>query len=175
MSRRMMCTRCFQTAEPETLLVGSDRTELLGWLCFAVPGWLYCAWRHALRQKVCAFCGSGCLIREARAARVAAPSQPVSARVRSVAGALRWPRALATPRDRLRRGGLGAVLSGGLLTLWLSAALSQTTAMPAAGQALVAGLLGWMAFETTRVVRLRAPSCAAWDERGRPLPIEWVG
>ena len=73
MKPRMLCTDCFVTAEPDTVLEGSDLLELLGWCCLAAPGLLYCWWRHALRIKVCAFCGSRELVREARAAAARAP------------------------------------------------------------------------------------------------------
>ena len=70
MACRMQCTSCLETADPETILDGSDLTEIVSWLCFVIPGWLYCYWRHSVRRKVCRFCGSGSLIREARAAQV---------------------------------------------------------------------------------------------------------
>jgi len=58
MKPRMMCTDCFRTAEADTVLEGSDLAEIVAWCFFAVPGLLYCWWRHALRIKVCPFCGS---------------------------------------------------------------------------------------------------------------------
>lgn len=185
MSRRMMCTLCFETAEPETVLEGSDLAEMLSWLCFAVPGWLYCLWRHTLRSKVCPACGGESLIREARARQLRMVAPSASPRIRSASGSVRWPHALASPRERLLHGGIttalvvsaafgcswtgpGAWLNGH--AVWFSApgtfAVSPFTA-------LTVGLCaGWLAFEIGRVLRMKAPSCSAWDESGRQLQIE---
>ena len=76
MASRMLCTDCFETSHPQTLLAGSDRIEMVAWLCFALPGWLYCWWRHRLRIKVCGVCGGSSLVREAR---VAAANDPHAA------------------------------------------------------------------------------------------------
>ena len=103
MKTRMLCTDCFETSPPQTLLPGSDRLEWLGWLCLGLPGWLYCAWRHALRVKVCGACGGSSLVREARAAAARAPLvEPPP--VRNLRGPVRWPRPFAAPRQRLRAG-----------------------------------------------------------------------
>lgn len=184
MSHRMMCTLCFETAEPETVLEGSDLAEILSWLCFALPGWLYCLWRHVLRSKVCPACGGESLIREARAAqlRVAAPSVPP--RIRSASGSVRWPHALASPRERLFHGGITAALIGSAAFSSLRTAAGLSTAP--SGLSIDPGMLGvgpgtaisvalcagWLAFEIGRVMRMRAPSCSAWDESGRKLQIE---
>ncbi len=69
MGVRMMCTECFRTEEPDTIIEGSDRKELLLWLCGLAPGYFYCYWRHHNRVKICPHCSSGELIREAKAAR----------------------------------------------------------------------------------------------------------
>lgn len=180
MSRRMMCTLCFETAEPETVLEGSDIAEIFSWLCFAIPGWLYCLWRHTLRSKVCPTCGGESLIREARAAqlRMAPPSTPP--RVRSASGAVRWPHSLASPRDRLLHGGVAAALFGSLA---LGSLLSGPgTLMIGPGTFSIGpstALLwvlsaAWTVFEIGRVIRMRAPSCSAWDESGREFQIEVV-
>ena len=55
---RMLCTECRHMGEPDTVLEGSDRVELAGWCLLAVPGLLYCGWRHLNRFKVCPRCGS---------------------------------------------------------------------------------------------------------------------
>ena len=178
MSRRMMCTLCFETAEPETVLEGSDRTEIFGWLCFAVPGWLYCLWRHALRSKVCPVCGGASLIREARAAqlRVAAPS--ITPRIRSASGSVRWPHALGSPRKRLLHGGITAAFIAWIPFVSSFAGSGTLFSDPGVfavgpGTALSVGLFSaWLIFEIGRVLRLRAPLCSAWDESGRELRIE---
>ena len=46
---RMLCTECLHLGEPDTVLEGSDRVELLAWCCFALPGLVYCWWRHLCR------------------------------------------------------------------------------------------------------------------------------
>ena len=139
MATRMLCTECFETSRPRTLLTGSDRIELVGWLCLALPGWLYCAWRHALRTKACAGCGGRSLVREARAAaarHVGAPLAPAPA-VQSLGARVRWPQPLATPRQRLRAGmpgvlaALVSLLAGVLAAAgpaapWLAAAYIPT-------------------------------------------------
>jgi hypothetical protein len=175
----MMCTDCFRTAEANTLLEGSDLVEMLAWCCFALPGLLYCWWRHALRVKVCASCGSRELIREARAAAERAPRQAPPAggpRVRNLSGPVRWPRALAAPRARLRHGGVAACLVGTSLLCAVPALLN----LAAADAALVtvhvttSGFGVWLVYQAVRVAHMRAtlPGCKAWDASGRPLRIE---
>jgi len=174
---RMLCTACAQTDEPDTLVAGSDLVEMLGWLCLAVPGWLYCLWRHGVRLKVCAHCGSNSLIREARAAQARRfPTEPrIVRRVRSARGRDRWPQPLATPRERLRHGGVGAIFIAGLVVFGISSATPQASD-DAVGAALAFGALStvWLIFETARIVRRRSPGCAAWDASGRRLAIEWL-
>jgi len=179
MGHRMLCTACFRTAEPDTLLEGSDLGELLGWCAFAVPGWLYCAWRHAARRKLCAFCGSGELIREARATRRRrSPQAPPShgPRILSGSGKVRWPRALETPRERLRHGGAGVASVTALFLSWTLRTLSLVDGRIATATTLTAILLcaSWMLHQIARVSRLRRtlPGCQAWDARGRPIHIE---
>jgi hypothetical protein len=162
-----MCTQCFHTAEPETLLMGSDRIELAGWLCFAAPGWLYCLWRHSLRAKRCAACGGSALVRQSKAAQArqdAIVAAEFPARICSASGGLTWPRALETPRDRLRHGGLG-------ILLWISLGLGSAVGWAGLAPALSAASAAWVGYEIARVFRLRDPACAAWDESGRQLPI----
>ncbi len=127
MGVRMMCTECFHTGEPDTIIEGSDRKELLLWLAGIVPGIVYCYWRHSNRLKVCAECSSGELIREARTAerkRVAAealspPTEPALPRlfVSERPGLL--SRLSGTPRNRLawsRHAGMG--VAGSLVVLF---------------------------------------------------------
>jgi len=181
MKPRMMCTDCLQTAEADTLLEGSDLVEMLAWCCFALPGLLYCWWRHALRIKVCAFCGSRELVREARAAAERAPRQaPPSSgpRVENLSGPVRWPRALATPRERLRHGGIAASLVGALLVSVVAAAqgLAVRDGAAAAASAIAVVCAAWLAYQVVRVSRMRSTlaGCKAWDRTGRPLRIERV-
>ena len=174
---RMLCTACNETAEPDTVIAGSDLVEMLAWLCLAVPGWLYCWWRHSARLKVCAHCGSDSLIREARAAQARRlQTEPrVVQRVRNAYGPDRWPRPLATPRDRLRHGGIGAVLIAGLVLFGMLSAVPQPPES-AVGAAVSFGTLSaiWLIVETARIVRLQPSSCTAWDASGRALAIKWL-
>jgi hypothetical protein len=179
MGHRMLCTSCLRTAEPDTLLEGSDLAEMLGWCAFALPGWLYCAWRHAARRKVCAFCGGGDLVREARAARRRrAPQAPPSwgPRILAGSGPVRWPRALGSPRERLRQGAAGVVLASALLSTWALGSLSLVGAQATAATTGAVTLLcaTWMLHQIARVSRLRRgmPGCQAWDARGRRIRIE---
>ncbi|MBW2420962.1 MAG: hypothetical protein JRH19_20650 [Deltaproteobacteria bacterium] len=179
MGHRMLCTSCFRTAEPDTLLEGSDLAEMLGWCAFALPGWLYCAWRHAARLKVCAFCGGGELVREARAARRRrTPQAPPShgPRILGASGRVHWPHALGSPRERLRQGGAGVALSSALLLTWTLGPLSLVGSRAAATLTLAVTLLcaTWMLHQIARISRLRRalPGCQAWDARGRPIRIE---
>ena len=133
---------------------------MLGWCAFAVPGWLYCAWRHAARGKVCAYCGGGELVREARAVRGRrTPQAPPSHGARILRGPRRphWPHGLATPRERLRQGGAGAVLSAALLVSWTSGVLSLVDQRTATGTTVATTLLCacWMLHQIARVARRR--------------------
>jgi hypothetical protein len=99
-ARRMLCTRCGSTDRPDTRIGGSDLVEVVGWALFLLPGALYCWWRHASRQKVCAHCGSPAVVREARAARErGVETETAGGRLVFAARRLPW---LATPRERLR-------------------------------------------------------------------------
>ena len=112
----MLCTRCGETAAPDTRVAGSDRLELALWLFLLLPGLLYCVWRHAHRTRVCPACGSADLIRESRASRrrSAQPQAPAAAppprgRLVYAAPRIAW---LAPPGLRLRRLTRGGALAG---------------------------------------------------------------
>jgi hypothetical protein len=173
MPQRMLCTDCLHVAVPDTLLEGFDVLELLGWLCLAVPGLVYCWWRHLNRHKVCPLCGGMDLVREARAAAArrlpdAEPSD--GPRIHTLSQAVDWPRALRTPRARLRSGSVAAVLLG------LALAAHATQAAPPIALGSVLLCVGWIALQLVQVSRMRAtlPGCYAWDECGRPLRIEQI-
>ena len=170
---RMLCTGCWRTARPDTRLPGSDRAELLAWCCLLLPGLVYSSWRQAGRTRVCPACGGADLVREARAAgrRVGEAVAWGGGRLRG-ARDLAWPRVLGTPRQRLRHGGVGALLLAALaaerLLPGLATADSSAAVLPAAA------LAAWVLHLGLRVQRLRgsAAACEAFDEDGRPLPIE---
>ncbi len=178
MKARMLCTECLRTAEADTVLEGSDAIEMLGWCCFVWPGLLYCWWRHALRIKLCGFCGSRELVREARAAAARRPAQAPSvggARVRSEFAPLDWPTALACPRDRLRVGGSLLLLA---VMFSASAALDVAVADDALIllHAVVAAAAAWVLRREIRVAKLRAAlsDCRAWHADGREIQIERI-
>jgi hypothetical protein len=176
---RMMCVDCHRTTVPATVLEGTDVVEMLGWLCFGVPGLVYCWWRHYVRIKVCAHCGSENLIREARAA---SRRQPPVARsysgepIRNRRGAVLWPRALRLPRDRMRIGATALLLLALPFASWGVAQLCAMGPEPSAASVGGASLLGalWLGREILSLGR-RATwlgACRAWDASGRPRPIE---
>jgi len=174
MGARMLCTDCLATTHPDSVLPGSDLVEALFWLCGALPGWLLCSWRHAVRAKVCGCCGGASLVREARAAAARAPVAPPSiagAGVRSRSGSSFWPPALRGPRERLRAGAGGALLFAAF-----AAACGVSGAAPCGPTAVLGVAWGaWLLAWTARVARLRAAAgCQAWDGEGRPLSIELI-
>jgi hypothetical protein len=163
MRPRMHCADCGATGFAHTRLEGSDWIEIAGWLLGGLPGWLYCAWRHALRAKICARCGSDALLREARAAAASRPPDAApsfGARIECHSGTPLWPHPLHEPRARLRRG-----------LLWLAAWTLAAAGLPGAGTLLATAVV---ALEIARDAQLRfgPRRCRAWDALGRPLRIE---
>jgi len=175
----MLCMQCYELAEPDTVLDGSDRAEFSAWCCFLVPGLVYCAWRHLSRVKACPRCGSHVLMRESRAAAARRPFQapPESEpRIRD-SGDFQWPRPLSSPRRRLRIGSLGALLVAIAGAAGLAATADPTPARYALELATLCWLAVtvWLACQFRRLVRSRGgDACAAWDERGRSLHIERI-
>jgi hypothetical protein len=114
-TRRMLCTRCGQTAAPDTRVAGSDRLELALWLFLLVPGLLYCVWRDMHRCRICPGCGSSDLMRESRASRSRIAQQPDPVAAQPARGGLVYaaPRIawMAPPRVRLRRITRGSALA----------------------------------------------------------------
>lgn len=178
MAQRMLCTDCLRTDVPDTAVEGSDRLEILAWCCFALPGLLYCAWRHAARRKLCAHCGGGELIREARAAAARIVPSPAPRPPRSLGGAapVRWPLALQTPRERLHTGAVATALVFAPALVWLGGAarLADPATASLAAQLLLGLCATWLIRQLARIARERAASAEAWDQHGRPLHIELV-
>jgi hypothetical protein len=171
---RMLCTDCWRTARPDIRIAGSDRLELAAWVCLALPGLLYCYWRWLSRARICSACGSPNLVREARAAWRRNPAAPLWGGGRlQASGRPGWPRVLGTPEARLVHGSFGALLFGvfgleRLLAGVAPAAWSVPPLLPAAACA------AWLLCQGQRATRLQArtPRCQAFDEHGRPLPVE---
>jgi hypothetical protein len=164
----MMCTTCGRIAVPDTWIPGSDLAEVAAWCCLGVPGLAYCAWRHVQREKHCADCGGGNLVREARASRRGVENQCAQTHSR---GSAAWPRALRTPRRRMRSGiawaalGLLGVLSG---LLPFPAATSQA----ALGHTAAFFSMSWMFVQIALFHKSPTP-WLAWDESGRPVEVTY--
>lgn len=174
MGSRMLCTECFDTAPPATRFRGSDGLELFGWLCGAVPGLLYSAWRHMGRERVCHECGGDNLIRESR--RAAARFAPPVTRRAPDSPTLRaspWPGPLSTPRARLLHGSVALVALStlGSLAPDLGVGTPGLAAVWACGPLACAS---WRRVGTAQRKRSSTftRACRAWDERGQPLEIE---
>jgi hypothetical protein len=155
----MLCADCGHTAVAETRWPGSDVVESIGWLLGGLPGWLFCAWRHALRTKHCAVCGSETLARETRACAARRPLAAPHFRRRGRDARL-WPSHLRDPRARLQHG-------VGCVGVWLLLAVGPP---PFA----VCAAAMWGMTEASLGAKRRAADTdfEAWDARGRRLPIE---
>jgi hypothetical protein len=141
MGVRMMCTECFRMEEPDTIIEGSDRKELLLWLCGLAPGFLYCYWRHQNRVKICPHCSSGELIREAKAARrkrlarevAEPPSAPRTPRVFTSAKPGLLSRFAGTPGERLSWSSRAGTALAGSVALVLMVGINLIEVAPAPG------------------------------------------
>jgi hypothetical protein len=175
---RMLCTDCFRVSIPGTLLHGSDVAEAVAWCFFALPGWVYCWWRHLNRIKVCPECGSRELMRETRAAAARNPWDDPSgdALICNVSGQRFWPAPLSSPRSRLRSGIRGTLPPSAALIFGILGIAGVLT--PESALALMGGCIaltaGWLISQGVRVTSLRAAleRCRASDSRGRPLRIQ---
>ena len=57
-----ICTTCGHIGEPASATPGSFRIEVLLWLCFLLPGFIYSLWRLNRRHDACAKCGAATLL-----------------------------------------------------------------------------------------------------------------
>jgi hypothetical protein len=176
----MMCADCYAVDIPDTVLEGSDLLELLGWCCMGIPGLLYCWWRHLNRSKICPACGGAALVREARAAAERrGPVEPLSfvPRIVVLAGSRRidWPRALRTPRARLRNGSVGVLLLGISLFTWALGSMGMAAPATVTLALSLSTLLvaSWLLYQLAVPCSIRS-DCQAWDECGRSLRIERI-
>jgi hypothetical protein len=160
----MFCADCGATGVARTQWPGSDRLERIGWLLGALPGWIYCAYRHALRAKVCTGCGGANLSRETRASAerhaALAAAGPAALVFESGADPTGWPAHVRDARARLRRAPAWAA------AWWLATASTAAPATALLALALIApDLAQWRR-------RRSAARCEAWDASGRALRIE---
>lgn len=52
------CPACGTVGEPNDVLRGDGGVELLLWLCFVIPGFIYSSWRYSGDRRRCAGCGA---------------------------------------------------------------------------------------------------------------------
>lgn len=52
------CSQCGTEAEPVVLRKGNMHTQILLWIAFIVPGFLYSLWRESSKRNICRVCGS---------------------------------------------------------------------------------------------------------------------
>lgn len=53
-----VCKDCGTVGPTERVTKGSIWIEIILWLCFLIPGFLYSVWRLTSRHDACATCGS---------------------------------------------------------------------------------------------------------------------
>lgn len=53
-----VCKDCGTAGETKTVARGSMGVEIVLWLCFLVPGFIYSIWRLSSKHEVCRACGS---------------------------------------------------------------------------------------------------------------------
>lgn len=51
-----ICPNCGTCAWPKKVARGSFLLEVVLWLCFLLPGFIYSMWRLTTKQKVCPSC-----------------------------------------------------------------------------------------------------------------------
>ena len=60
----MVCTNCGHLGPTKTAAKGHIGFEIVLWLCFILPGFLYSVWRMSTKRQVCTECGSDHLVWE---------------------------------------------------------------------------------------------------------------
>jgi hypothetical protein len=58
MSDELVCTACGHVGSSKTITKGHFALEVVLWLCFLVPGFIYSVWRHTSRYEACPICGN---------------------------------------------------------------------------------------------------------------------
>lgn len=56
MSDELVCTACGHVGPSKTITKGHFALEVVLWLCFLVPGFIYSVWRHTSRYEACPVC-----------------------------------------------------------------------------------------------------------------------
>lgn len=62
MSDELVCTSCGHIGDSKTVTKGHFFLEVVLWLCFLVPGFIYSIWRHTSRYEACPVCGNAHLL-----------------------------------------------------------------------------------------------------------------
>ncbi len=62
MSDELVCTACGHVGSSKTITKGHFALEVVLWLCFLVPGFIYSVWRHTSRYEACPVCGNSKLL-----------------------------------------------------------------------------------------------------------------
>ena len=57
MSDELVCTVCGHVGSSKTITKGHFALEVVLWLCFLIPGFIYSVWRHTSCYEVCPGCG----------------------------------------------------------------------------------------------------------------------
>jgi len=60
----MLCTTCGTVGQHKKKAKGSIWIEIIGWLCYIIPGLIYSIWRLTTKRLVCTACGGESLIPE---------------------------------------------------------------------------------------------------------------
>lgn len=58
MFKKYVCERCGYWGSPKTKVKGNASLEILLWIFFLIPGFIYSLWRSTQAYKVCSHCGS---------------------------------------------------------------------------------------------------------------------
>ena len=58
MSDQLVCTNCGHVGDTTKVTKGHFALEVVLWLCFLVPGFIYSIWRLTTRHEACPVCGN---------------------------------------------------------------------------------------------------------------------
>lgn len=58
MSNELVCTACGHVGSSKTITKGHFALEVVLWLFFLIPGFIYSVWRHTSRYEACPVCGN---------------------------------------------------------------------------------------------------------------------
>ena len=61
-SDELVCTVCGNVSPSKTITKGHFALEVVLWLCFLIPGFIYSVWRLTSRYEACSVCGNSKLL-----------------------------------------------------------------------------------------------------------------